>query len=45
MFKLRYFLVVGFAILGVAAGVVASNIGPLTKQEEYLPRDDPLMTL
>lgn len=34
-----------FAIIGVAAAIIASNIGPLTSQEEYLPKDDPLMVL
>lgn len=30
-------------VVGIAAGVIASGIGPLTKQEDYLPRDHPVI--
>lgn len=45
VFSCRYLLIFCFIFIGVVAGVIASNIGPLTSQEEYLPRDDPLMVL
>lgn len=45
IYKARYVLVAAFIVLGVVAGIVAANIGPLTSQEEYLPRDDPLILL
>ena len=34
-----------FLILGIVAAVIASNISPLTKEEEFLPKSDPLMQL
>lgn len=43
--KSRYIIVVVFVIIGIAAGVIASEMGPLTQQEEFLPNDDPLMVL
>jgi len=45
LFKVRYVAVGLFFLLGIAAAVTASNIGPLTKEEEFLPSDDPLMML
>ena len=45
VYKLRYLFTIGFILLGIGAGIVASHIGPLTSQEEYLPRDDLLMVL
>ena len=43
MLTARYVLVVFFAIFGIGAIVIASNIGPLTEQEEYLDYDTPIM--
>ena len=45
VYKLRYFIIVFFILLGIAAVVVASNIGPLTEPEEYLPNDHELIVL
>ena len=41
--KLRYVLIGVFLVIGIVGGIFASSIGPLTKQEEYLPSDDPFM--
>lgn len=38
-------LVALFIILGIVAAVIASEMGPLTQQEEFLPNTDPLMVL
>lgn len=43
--RFRYVIIVAFSLLGIAAAVVASNIGPLTEPEEYLPNDHPLIIL
>ena len=43
--KGRFFIMIFFLIIGALAAIIASGIGPLTKQEEYLPNDSPLMTL
>ena len=45
VFKARYFLIVFFILLGIAAGVIASNIGPITEPEEYLPNEHELIVL
>mgnify|MGYP000892588680 CR=1 FL=1 len=45
VFKLRIPIIVLFWIFGIACGVVASGIGPLTKPEEFLPADSELMML
>ena len=45
VFKARYFLIVFFIILGITAGVISSQIGPLTEPEEYLPNDHELIVL
>lgn len=45
IFKVRYVAVGLFLILGIVAAVIASNISPLTKEEEFLPKSDPLMQL
>ena len=34
-----------FFIIGIAAAIVASGIGPLTEEEEFLPKEHELMTL
>ena len=43
MYKLRYIFVVFFAILGIIAGGIASQMGPLSKAEEMMPPDHPLV--
>ena len=43
--KGRYIIVFLFVVVGIFAAIIASDIGPLTKEEEYLPSDSPLMTL
>ena len=43
--KGRYFFVGLLALVGIGAAIIASDIGPLTQQEEYLPKTDPLMVL
>ena len=45
IYKLRYIIAVFFILLGIGAAIIASRIGPLTKPEEYIPQDDPYMTL
>ena len=45
IFKVRYVAVGLFFVLGIGAAIMASNIGPLTKEEEFLPKSDPLMKL
>lgn len=45
IFKARYVLIALLTIVGICAGVIASGIGPLTQQEEFLPNSDPLMVL
>ena len=43
--KIRYIIVFLFVIVGVFAAIKASGIGPMTKEEEYLPSDSPVMLL
>mmetsp|Transcript_25646 Transcript_25646/g.30118 ORF Transcript_25646/g.30118 Transcript_25646/m.30118 type:complete len:178 (-) Transcript_25646:858-1391(-) len=43
VYKLRIGIIIGFFIIGIVAGVIASGIGPLTKEEEFLPSDHELM--
>ena len=45
IYKLRYLLSVFFIVLGVTAAVIASRIGSLTKQEDYIPPSDPYIVL
>ena len=43
--KLRYVWVGVFIVLGIVGAVIASRIGPLTKQEEWLPDDNEIIML
>ena len=43
VYKLRYVLIGVFIVIGIVGAIFASDIGPLTKQEEYLPSDDPFI--
>jgi len=43
--KLRYIIVVVFFSFGVMCIYFGSQISPLTKQEEFLPNDHPMMVL
>ena len=43
--RFRIVFVIGFFIFGIVAGVIASGIGPLTKEEEFLPKEHELMAL
>ena len=45
VFKLRYFVMFFFIGLGIAASLVATGIGPLSKEENFLPENDPLIVL
>ena len=45
IFKARYFIVVGFVVLGIAAAIIASDISPLTEPEDYLPADHEITLL
>ena len=45
VFKGRYVFIVLFFIIGVVAAIIASNIGPLTEQEEFLPNSHELVVL
>lgn len=39
VYELRYIIIFAFFIWAIIAGVYASQIGPLTEAEEFLPRD------
>ena len=43
VYKLRYLLVVCFALCGIVAAGIASQMGPLSKAEEMMPPDHPLV--
>jgi len=45
IFKARYVIFVFFFVAGVVAAVIASDIGPLTEQEEFLSNSHPLILL
>ena len=45
IYKLRYLLSFFFIALGVTAAAIASQIGSLTKQEDYIPPSDPYIVL
>ena len=42
--KYRIYLVIFLTVLGIAALIVASQIGPLTEEVTIFPKDHPLMT-
>lgn len=43
--KLRILFIIIFIIIGVVAAVISTGIGPLTKQEEFLPNSHEIMIL
>ena len=43
--RAKWTIIVVFLSIGIAATILASKIGPLTEQEEYLPNDHPVMVL
>lgn len=45
VFKLRYLIMFCFIALGIVASLTATGIGPLSKQENFLPESDPLIIL
>ena len=42
-YKFRYVIIVALVLFGVCAAGVASQMGPLSKAEEMMPADNPLV--
>ena len=43
MFELRYALIILLALYGLVSAAIASQMGPLSKAEEMMPPDHPLV--
>ena len=42
-YKFRYFIIIVLVVLGICAAGLASQMGPLSKAEEMMPADNPLV--
>lgn len=42
-YKYRYMIIISLAFFGICAAGIASQMGPLSKAEEMMPADNPLV--